>query len=59
MTLPILTDVVVTRIQDGGHHALSVWVAALNFGSRPTSSKVDRVISKSGMVENTVVNVVQ
>ncbi len=26
--------------------------AILNFGSRPTSDKVDIVISKSGMVEN-------
>ncbi len=33
--------------------ALPVSMAAiLNFGSRPTSDNVDRVISESGMVEN-------
>jgi len=29
----------------------------LNFGSRPTSDKDDRVIYKSGLVKNTVVKV--
>ena len=42
----------VTGIQEDGHHALSITMAAvLNFSSRPTSDNVDRVTSKSGMAE--------
>ena len=57
MTLPILSDVrllpefkmaATTSGFDGRH---------LNFGSRPTSDYVDRVISESGIVDNMGVEV--
>ncbi len=51
-TADIVRRSLVTGIQDVSHHFRFLMAVILNFGSRPTSDNVGRVISESDMAEN-------